>query len=67
MSGCGSPTSQEEYDAYRAAMSNFLAVCTKDSTPAGIMKHVGTVEVIQDWDTVRAALGYEEIHFAGVS
>ncbi|KAJ7463965.1 Alpha/Beta hydrolase protein [Mycena latifolia] len=61
------PTFQDEYDQYQAAMANFYAACTNNSTPAGIMEHVGTVEVIQDWDAVRAALGYEKVSFAGVS
>ncbi|KAJ7491237.1 Alpha/Beta hydrolase protein [Mycena latifolia] len=61
------PTSEEEYDAYRSAMSNFLESCTNNSTPAGIMKHVGTKDVIQDWDSVRAALGYDKVHFTGIS
>ncbi|KAJ6528782.1 Alpha/Beta hydrolase protein [Mycena vulgaris] len=61
------PTSQDEYDQYQAAMTNFYAACTNDTTPAGIMAHIGTVEVIQDWDSVRAALGYEKVSFAGVS
>ncbi|KAJ6477205.1 hypothetical protein DFH09DRAFT_1467846 [Mycena vulgaris] len=61
------PTSQDEYDQYQAAMSNFYAACTNNSTPAGIMAHIGTVEVIQDWDSVRAALEYEKVSFAGVS
>ncbi|KAJ7513156.1 Alpha/Beta hydrolase protein [Mycena galericulata] len=61
------PSSQDEYDQYQAAMSNFYSACTNNTTPAGIMQHIGTVEVIQDWDSVRAALGYEKINFAGVS
>ncbi|KAJ7511143.1 hypothetical protein B0H11DRAFT_1789361 [Mycena galericulata] len=61
------PSSQDEYDQYQAAMSNFLSACTNNSTPAGIMQHLGTIEVIQDWDSVRAALGYEKVSFAGVS
>ncbi|KAF7353939.1 hypothetical protein MVEN_01080200 [Mycena venus] len=35
--------------------------------PAGIIQHVGTAEVIQDWDAIRAALGYEKVHLVGVS
>ncbi|KAJ6455910.1 hypothetical protein C8R47DRAFT_996593 [Mycena vitilis] len=61
------PTSQTEFDQYNAAMKKFISAAVKDSTPAGIMQHVGTIEVIQDWDTVRAALGYEKVSFAGVS
>ncbi|KAJ6455907.1 Alpha/Beta hydrolase protein [Mycena vitilis] len=61
------PTSQAEFDQYQAAMKNFVSAAINDSTPAGIMEHVGTVEVIQDWDAVRAALGYEKASFAGPS
>ncbi|KAJ7136870.1 Alpha/Beta hydrolase protein [Mycena epipterygia] len=61
------PSSQDEYDQYQVAMKNFIDSCTNNSSPAGIMEHVGTVEVIQDWDSVRAALGYEKVSFAGVS
>ncbi|KAJ7871043.1 hypothetical protein B0H13DRAFT_2350109 [Mycena leptocephala] len=61
------PTSENEYDRYQAAMSNFYAACTNNSTPAGIMEHVGTIEVIQDWDSVRAALGYDKVSLAAVS
>ncbi|KAJ6617292.1 hypothetical protein B0H10DRAFT_2034233 [Mycena sp. CBHHK59/15] len=59
------PSSQTEYDQYQAAMKNFYSACTNNSTPAGIMQHVGTIEVIQDWDSVRAALGYEKWNFCG--
>ncbi|KAF8212623.1 hypothetical protein K438DRAFT_1434799, partial [Mycena galopus ATCC 62051] len=61
------PSSQAEFDQYQAAMTNFYNAAIKDSTPPGIMQHVGTTEVIQDWDTMRAALGYETVSFAGVS
>ncbi|KAJ7082029.1 hypothetical protein B0H15DRAFT_1024611 [Mycena belliarum] len=61
------PSSQDEYDQYQAAMSDFFTSCADNSTPAGIMEHLGTVEVIQDWDSVRAALGYEKVSFAGIS
>ncbi|KAJ7798985.1 hypothetical protein B0H14DRAFT_3886271 [Mycena olivaceomarginata] len=61
------PTSQAEFDQYQAAMTSFLDAAARDSTPVGILEHVGTNEVIQDWDTMRAALGYEKVSFAGVS
>ncbi|KAJ7105903.1 alpha/beta-hydrolase [Mycena epipterygia] len=61
------PSSQDEYDQYQAAMKNFFDSCTNNTTPAGIMQHLGTIELIQDWDSVRAALGYETVNFAGVS
>ncbi|KAJ7721431.1 hypothetical protein DFH07DRAFT_907013 [Mycena maculata] len=61
------PTSQDEYDQYQAAMTNFYAACTNNTTPAGIMEHIGTIENIQDWDSVRAALGYDKVSLAAVS
>ncbi|KAJ7167096.1 Alpha/Beta hydrolase protein [Mycena filopes] len=61
------PSSEDEYDQYQAAMTNFLASCTNNTAPAGIMAHLGTVELIQDWDSVRGALGYDKVNFAGVS
>ncbi|KAJ7513112.1 Alpha/Beta hydrolase protein [Mycena galericulata] len=61
------PSSQDEFDQYQAAMSNFYSSCTNNITPAGIMQHLGTIELVQDWDSVRAALGYEKVSFAGVS
>ncbi|KAJ7167109.1 hypothetical protein C8R46DRAFT_1096069, partial [Mycena filopes] len=61
------PSSEGEYDQYQAAMTNFLASCTNNTAPAGIMAHLGTIELIQDWDSVRAALGYDKVSFAGVS
>ncbi|KAF8209590.1 Alpha/Beta hydrolase protein [Mycena galopus ATCC 62051] len=61
------PSTESEFDAYQTAMGNFIQSCANNSSPAGIVQHVGTVEVIQDWDTIRAALGYEQIHLVGVS
>jgi pimeloyl-ACP methyl ester carboxylesterase len=37
------------------------------STPPGIIDHVGTREVVQDYDMIREALGYDKIHFLGAS
>ncbi|KAF7314953.1 hypothetical protein MIND_00009300 [Mycena indigotica] len=61
------PSTQAEFDQYQAATSNFIQSCVKNSSPPGIVQHVGTAEVIQDWDAIRAALNYEQIHFVGVS
>jgi hypothetical protein len=48
-------------------MTNFYNAATRDTTPPGIMEHLGAVELIQDWDSMRAALGYEKVSFGGVS
>ncbi|KAF7350563.1 hypothetical protein MSAN_01616000 [Mycena sanguinolenta] len=61
------PSTQAEFDQYTAAMKNFYEAAIRDTTPPGIMQYVGTTEVIQDWDSMRAALGYEKVSFAGVS
>ncbi|KAJ6493454.1 hypothetical protein C8R45DRAFT_1212786 [Mycena sanguinolenta] len=61
-----SPSTQAEFDQYTAAMKNFYEAAIRDSTLPGIMQYVGTT-VIQDWDSMRAALGYEKVSFAGIS
>jgi hypothetical protein len=37
------------------------------SSPPGIIQYVGTREVVQDYEMVRKALGYEKINFLGAS
>ncbi|KAK3071027.1 hypothetical protein LTR53_009423 [Teratosphaeriaceae sp. CCFEE 6253] len=37
------------------------------SSPPGILDHMGTREVVQDYDSIRSALGYDKIHFLGAS
>ncbi|KAJ6493438.1 Alpha/Beta hydrolase protein [Mycena sanguinolenta] len=61
------PSTQAEFDQYTAAMRNFYEAAIKDTTPPGIMQHLSTADVIQDWDSMRAALGYEKVSFAGIS
>ncbi|KAJ7612680.1 hypothetical protein FB45DRAFT_1117201, partial [Roridomyces roridus] len=61
------PTTEAEFTSYQTAMKNFLSAAIKDSTPPGIMKHVGTVEYVQDLDAIRSALGYEKISIAALS
>ncbi|KAJ6493437.1 hypothetical protein C8R45DRAFT_989775 [Mycena sanguinolenta] len=61
------PSTQDEFDQYTAAVTNFYNAAIRDSTPPGIMQYVGTTEVIQDFDSMRAALGYDKVSYAGVS
>ncbi|KAF7350554.1 hypothetical protein MSAN_01615000 [Mycena sanguinolenta] len=61
------PSTQDEFDQYTAALKNFYDAAIRDSTPPGITQHIGTTEVIQDWDSMRAALGYEKVSMAAVS
>lgn len=37
------------------------------SSPPGIIEHVGTREVVQDYEMVRRALGYDKVNFVGAS
>lgn len=37
------------------------------SSPPGIIQYLGTREVVQDYEMVRKALGYEKINFLGAS
>ena len=37
------------------------------SSPPGIIQFVGTREVVQDYESIRAALGYDKINFLGCS
>ncbi|KAF8134130.1 hypothetical protein K438DRAFT_1997841 [Mycena galopus ATCC 62051] len=60
------PTSEEEYNAYQVSMTNFFGSCN-DTSPPGLMQFVSTADFMQDYDAMRAALGYETINFAGVS
>ncbi|KAJ7255668.1 hypothetical protein C8J57DRAFT_1075388, partial [Mycena rebaudengoi] len=52
---------------YQTAMKKYFASCAKDSKPEGVLAHIGTAELIQDYDAMRVALGYEKISFTGVS
>lgn len=37
------------------------------SSPTGIIEHVGTKEVVQDFEQIRKALGYDRVSFIGLS
>jgi hypothetical protein len=37
------------------------------STPAGIVQYAGTKEVVEDYEKIRQALGYDQINFLGMS
>ncbi|KAJ7022425.1 hypothetical protein C8F04DRAFT_1138157 [Mycena alexandri] len=61
------PTNETQYAAYQSAMTNFLESVNNNTTPAGLMAHVSTNEIIQDMDALRGVLGYEKLHYAGIS
>ncbi|KAK0247435.1 hypothetical protein LTS09_017415 [Friedmanniomyces endolithicus] len=59
--------SHSEYEAFLAATTTMWQSWANLSTPAQILNYLGTREVVQDYDAIRTALGYEKIHFLGVS
>ncbi|KAE9398532.1 alpha/beta-hydrolase [Gymnopus androsaceus JB14] len=61
------PTTNEEFENFKAASATVIQSWIDSSTPPGIIQHVGTVEVIQDYEMIRKALGYEKISFLGDS
>ena len=58
-----SPASEVEFAAYQAAANTYAQSCIDLSVPKGIVAHVGTAETVQDWNSLRDALGYEKLHF----
>ncbi|TVY51007.1 putative hydrolase [Lachnellula cervina] len=61
------PTNQTEYDIVKNASATVIQSWIDNSSPPGIIEHVGTREVVQDYEMVRRALGYEKINFLGAS
>ncbi|KAF7555390.1 hypothetical protein G7Z17_g2232 [Cylindrodendrum hubeiense] len=61
------PENQSEFDAYRQASAEMLQSWIDLSSPPGIIQHVGTREVVHDYEQIRKALRYEKVHFLGGS
>ncbi|KAK4554372.1 hypothetical protein LTR86_008580 [Recurvomyces mirabilis] len=61
------PSNEEEFDEYQAAAAEVFYSFANLSSPLGIIDHAGTREVVQDYERIRIALGYERIHFLGAS
>jgi len=58
------PTSQHGWEGVK---KQFLQSWQDLSKPPGILGFVSTREVVEDYETIRKALGYEQIHFLGLS
>jgi hypothetical protein len=65
--GASSPSNQTAYDAIKAASKTVIQPWIDSSSPSGIIEHVGTREVVQDYKMIRKALGYEKIDFLGAA
>ena len=51
----------------KKASSTVIQSWIDNSSPPGIIEHVGTREVVQDYESIRRALGYDKINFLGDS
>jgi len=61
------PTTQSEFDTFKENSKAVFQSWIDLSTPPGIIQHVGTREVVQDYESLRIALGYGKINFLGDS
>jgi hypothetical protein len=61
------PASESDYEAIQVASAASIQSWIDNSTPPGIIQHVGTREVTQDYELIRKALGYQKINFLGDS
>jgi hypothetical protein len=62
-----SPSNEASFKSYQATVATYAQSCIDNSTPKGIVAHIGTHETVQDWNSLREALGYEWFHFLAVS
>ncbi|MCJ1309048.1 hypothetical protein MMC25_002703 [Agyrium rufum] len=61
------PTNEAQFEAIKIASSQLIESFVQTTQPSALVQHTGTVEVVQDYENIRKALGYELIHFLGVS
>ncbi|KAF7359620.1 Alpha/beta-hydrolase [Mycena venus] len=61
------PSDEPGLNAFQASVRAYAQTCIDLSTPPGIVQYIGTREVVQDWDRVRAALDYDIMHHFGIS
>ncbi|EIM92815.1 uncharacterized protein STEHIDRAFT_165026 [Stereum hirsutum FP-91666 SS1] len=63
----GIPSTAEDFASYQALATQYAQSCIELSTPTGILAHMATTDTIQDWNSVRDALGYDTMDYLGVS
>ncbi|KAJ7599803.1 hypothetical protein C8J56DRAFT_908924 [Mycena floridula] len=61
------PSNEVQLKALQASIGSYAQTCMDQSTPAGIVQYISSRETVQDWDQVRAALGYDIMHHFGIS
>jgi hypothetical protein len=62
-----SPTTLAEFNVFRKASAAIFKSFADLSKPPGILKYLGTQQVVLDLESIRSALGYEKINFLGAS
>ena len=62
-----SPSTQGEFDSLKNTSAKVVQSWIDNSSPPGIIAHVGTKETVQDLEAIRVALGYDKINFVGSS
>ncbi|KAI0376119.1 hypothetical protein F5Y04DRAFT_293194 [Hypomontagnella monticulosa] len=61
------PQNESDYAEYKKVSAAFFQSWIDNSSPPGILQFVSTKEVVQDYEQIRKALGYEKVHFLGES
>jgi pimeloyl-ACP methyl ester carboxylesterase len=61
------PTCESEYQDFRESTARVVKSWEENSSPPGILRHIGTREFVQDYEQIRKSLGYERIHVLGDS
>lgn len=58
-----SPANETAFVEMQAFAGTFAQSCLELSSPKGLIAHMTTPNNVQDWNSVREALGYEEMNF----
>ncbi|WRT69933.1 uncharacterized protein IL334_006924 [Kwoniella shivajii] len=61
------PLSESEYSLLGENIESYIKDCASTTSPQGLYDHVGSDAVAQDYESVRAALGYDKLNYLGYS
>ncbi|KAE9401104.1 hypothetical protein BT96DRAFT_880708 [Gymnopus androsaceus JB14] len=61
------PSTQAQFDEIQNITASIYNACEAQSTPQGILNFLRSEDLASDWDSVRAALGYDITHLLGLS
>ncbi|KAE9390740.1 hypothetical protein BT96DRAFT_1063438, partial [Gymnopus androsaceus JB14] len=60
-------SSMAQFDEIQNITASIYNSCESQSTPPGILNFLRSEDLANDWDSVRAALGYNQTHLLGLS